>query len=55
MIYTSRKALSFDNLAHWKGVQKICQRPDLSGNIYALPFRSLLLPLQVCILHTILQ
>ena len=54
-IYTSRKALSFANFVHNDGVRNICQCRDLSDDICALPFRSQLLPLQVRILHTILQ
>ena len=54
-IYTSRKALFFSSFAHHLGVQNICRRRDLTGDICALPFRSQVLPLQVRILHTILQ
>ncbi|KAH9670869.1 Integrase catalytic domain-containing protein [Citrus sinensis] len=54
-IYTSRKALSFDTFSHTHGVRNICRRRDLSDKICLLPFRSQLLPLQVRILHTILQ
>ncbi|KAH9649201.1 Integrase catalytic domain-containing protein [Citrus sinensis] len=54
-IYTSRKALFFDGFCHTDGVRNICRRRDLSDEICLLPFRSQLLPLQVRILHTILQ
>ncbi|KAH9685791.1 hypothetical protein KPL70_014095 [Citrus sinensis] len=54
-IYTSRKALSFDSFRHTDGVRNICHRRDLSDEICLLPFRSQLLPLQVRILHFILQ
>ncbi|KAH9648550.1 Integrase catalytic domain-containing protein [Citrus sinensis] len=54
-IYTSRKALSFDIFSHTHGVRNICRRRDLSDEICMLPFRSQLLPLQVRILHSILQ
>ena len=54
-IYTSRKALSFDSFSHTDGVRNICRRRDLSDEICLLPFRSQLLPLQIRILHTILQ
>ncbi|KAH9668541.1 hypothetical protein KPL70_021452 [Citrus sinensis] len=54
-IYTSRKALSFDTFRHTDGVRNICRRRELSDEICLLPFRSQLLPLQIRILHTILQ
>lgn len=54
-IYTSRKTLSFDTFSHTHGVRNICRRRDLSDEICMLPFRSQLLPLQVRILHSILQ
>ena len=54
-IYTSRKALSFVGFTHDDGVCNICRHRDFSDDICTLPFRSQLLPLQVCILHTILQ
>ncbi|KAH9715535.1 Integrase catalytic domain-containing protein [Citrus sinensis] len=54
-IYTSRKALFFDTFCHTDGVRNICRRRDFSDEIFLLPFRSQLLPLQVRILHTILQ
>ncbi|KAH9743958.1 hypothetical protein KPL70_003484 [Citrus sinensis] len=54
-IYTSQKALSFDSFEHCEGVRNICRRRDLPEDICTLPFRSQLLPLQVRILHTILQ
>ncbi|KAH9781517.1 hypothetical protein KPL71_008504 [Citrus sinensis] len=54
-IYTSRKALFFDSFCHTDGVRNICRRRDLSDEICLLPFWSQLLPLQVRILHTILQ
>ena len=54
-IYTSRKALSFADFRHADGVRNICKRRDLSYDICVVPFRSQLLPLQVRILHTILQ
>ncbi|KAH9724699.1 hypothetical protein KPL70_007586 [Citrus sinensis] len=49
------KALSFDTFRHTDGVRNICRRRDLSDEICLLPFWSQLLPLQVRILHTILQ
>ncbi|KAH9801181.1 hypothetical protein KPL71_000929 [Citrus sinensis] len=54
-IYTSRKTLSFDSFSHTDDVRNICRRRDLSDEICLLHFRSQLLPLKVCILHTILQ
>ena len=54
-IYTSRKALSFDGFCHDDGVRNICRPEDLSYETCHFPFRSQLLPLQVCILHIILQ
>ncbi|KAH9745941.1 hypothetical protein KPL70_004261 [Citrus sinensis] len=54
-IYTSRKTLSFDTFSHTHGVRNICRRRDLSDEICMLHFRSQLLPLQVRILHSILQ
>ncbi|KAH9705438.1 hypothetical protein KPL70_011874 [Citrus sinensis] len=54
-IYTSRKALSFDGFCHDDGVRNICWREDLSYETCHLPFWSQLLPLQVRILHTMLQ
>ncbi|KAH9669926.1 hypothetical protein KPL70_021986 [Citrus sinensis] len=54
-IYTSRKTFSFDSFRHTDGIRNICRRRDLSDEICLLPFRSQLLPLQVRILHTILQ
>ena len=54
-IYTSRKALSFVDFIHDDGVRNICRHRDLSDDICGLPFLYQLLPLQVCILHTILQ
>ena len=54
-IYTPRKAFSFADFVHKDGVHNICRRRDLSNDICALPFLSQLLPLKVCIFHTILQ
>ena len=39
-IYTSRKALSFDDFSHVDGVRNICRRRDLSNEICNPPFRS---------------
>ena len=52
-VYTSRKALSFSSFSHHRGVRNIYR--DLTNDICNLPFRSQPLPLQVRILHTILQ
>ena len=54
-IYTSQKALSFDSFAHCEGVHNIFRRWDLTSDICALSFLSQLLPLQIRILHIILQ
>ena len=54
-IYTSKKALSFVDFIHDDRVRNICRHRDLSDDICGLPFLYQLLPLQVCILHTILQ
>ena len=54
-IYTSKKALSFEGFCHDDGVCNICRRRELNYETCHLPFRSQLLPLQVRILHTILQ
>ena len=54
-IYTSWKALSCANFAHHVGVQNIFRHRDLTSDICVLPFRSQFLPLQVRILHIILQ
>lgn len=54
-IYTSRKALSFADFVYHHGVQNICRRQDLTNDICALLFPSQMLPLQVRMLHTILQ
>ena len=54
-IYTARKALLFSSFSHHRGVQNICHRRGLTNDICNLHFRSQLLPLQVRILHTILQ
>lgn len=42
-IYRSRKALSFADFAHNRGVRNICRRRDLTSDIYVLPFCSQLL------------
>ncbi|KAH9724959.1 hypothetical protein KPL70_007685 [Citrus sinensis] len=54
-IYTFRKEFSFVDFVHPDGVWNICRHRDLTNDICALPFQSQLLPLQVRILHTILQ
>ena len=54
-IYTSKKALSFEGFCHDDGVCNICRRRELSYETCHLPFWSQLLPLQLRILHTILQ
>ena len=54
-IYTSRKALFFSTFSHHRGVRNICRRRDLTYDICNLAFWSQLLPLQVRILHFILQ
>lgn len=54
-IYNSRKAFSFTKFVHNSGVRNIRRRRDLTSDVCALHFQSQLLPLQVRILHTILQ
>ena len=53
--YTSRKELQFNYFSHIDVVRNICRRRDLSDDVCSLPFRSQLFPMQIRILHSILQ
>lgn len=55
MFYTSKKELQFQNFVLNTGVRNICRHSGLTDDICSLPFRSQLLPLQVRVLHSILQ
>ncbi|KAH9697929.1 hypothetical protein KPL71_023812 [Citrus sinensis] len=54
-LYTSRKELQFNCFSHIDVVRNICRRRDLSDDVCSLPFRSKLFPMQIRILHSILQ
>ena len=54
-LYTSRKELQFNLFSHVNAVRNICRCQDLSDDVCSLPFRSQLMPMQIRILHSILQ